>query len=110
MTQTPIVSQVITTLQLIISCATVITLIYGLIKFAGTPNRSQNKRLDALEEWRKQVDRRLTEGDNHFKEVDEGNRITQKAILALMKHAINGNDIEALKQAEKKLEEYLVAK
>lgn len=104
------VSQVITALQLIISSATVITLIYGLIKFAGTPNRSQNKRLDELEEWRKTVDRRLSTGDDHFREIDNGNRVTQKAILALMKHAINGNDVDSLRDAEEKLEEYLVEK
>ena len=45
------ISQVITALQLIISSATVITLIYGLMKFAGSPNRTQNQRLDALEKW-----------------------------------------------------------
>lgn len=104
------VSQVITALQLIISSATVITLIYGLMKFAGSPNRTQNQRLDALEKWREQVDDRLTTGDNHFRAIDDGNRITQKAILALMKHAINGNDVDELKRAEKSLEEYLVEK
>lgn len=104
------VSQVITALQLIISSATVITLIYGLMKFAGSPNRTQNQRLDALEKWREQVDDRLTTGDNHFRAIDDGNRVTQKAILALMKHAINGNDIDELRKAEKNLEEYLVEK
>lgn len=104
------ISQVITALQLIISSATVITLIYGLMKFAGSPNRTQNQRLDALEKWQKQVDDRLTTGDNHFRAIDDGNRITQKAILALMKHAINGNDVDELKRAEKSLEEYLVEK
>ncbi len=104
------VSQVITALQLIISSATVVTLIYGLLKFAGSPNRTQNQRLDALEKWREQVDDRLSTGDDHFKAIDDGNRITQKAILALMKHAINGNDIDDLKKAEKSLEEYLVEK
>ena len=87
-----------------------ITLIYGLMKFAGSPNRTQNQRLDALEKWREQVDDRLTTGDNHFRAIDDGNRITQKAILALMKHAINGNDVDELKRAEKSLEEYLVEK
>lgn len=104
------VSHVITALQLIISSATVITLIYGLMKFAGSPNRSQNKRLDDLEAWKEQVDRRLTTGDDHFREIDNGNRITQKAILALMKHAINGNDVDELRKAERSLEEYLVEK
>ena len=106
----PIVSAVATILQLIISGGTVVTLIYALFKFAGSPNRSQNKRLDDLELWRKEVDRRLSTGDDHFREIDNGNRITQKAILALMKHAINGNDVDELRKAEQRLEEYLVEK
>ena len=106
----PIVSAAATILQLIISGATVATLIYAFLKFAGTPNRSQNKRLEDLETWKKEVDRRLSTGDDHFQEIDNGNRITQKALLALMKHAINGNDINSLKEAEKDLEDYLVKK
>lgn len=106
----PIVSATATILQLIISGGTVVTLIYALFKFAGSPNRSQNKRLDDLELWRKEVDRRLSTGDDHFREIDNGNRITQKAILALMKHAINGNDVDELRKAEQRLEEYLVEK
>ena len=104
------VSQVITALQLIISSATVITLIYGLMKFAGSPNRTQNQRLDALEAWKEQVDGRLKTGDDHFRAIDDGNKVTQRAILALMKHAINGNDIDELKKAEETLEDYLVEK
>lgn len=106
----PIVSAVATILQLIISGGTVVTLIYALFKFAGTPNKSQNKRLDDLETWKKEVDRRLSTGDDHFREIDNGNRVTQKAILALMKHAINGNDVNELRKAEEALEEYLVKK
>ena len=104
----PAVSGVITALQLFTSAAAVITIIYAFFKFAGTPNRSQNARLDALEEWKKTVDNRLSTGDDHFQEIDEGNRIIQKTLLALTKHAINGNDVDSLKQAESKLEEYLV--
>lgn len=104
------IQSIITALQLIISLATVITLIYAFIKFTGTPNKTQNERLDELERWRKSVETRLITGDEHFRRVDEGNKITQKALLALMKHAINGNDIDDLKKAEKSLEEYLVDK
>lgn len=106
----PIVSATATILQLIISGGTVVTLIYALFKFAGSPNRSQNKRLDDLEMWRKEVDRRLSIGDDHFRDIDNSNQVTQRAILALMKHAINGNDIDELRKAEQALEDYLVKK
>lgn len=104
------ISQIMTALQLIISLATVITLVYAFIKFTGTPNKTQNERLDELERWKKDVDKRLQTGDDHFRRVDDGNKVTQKALLALMKHAINGNDTEDLRKAEKSLEEYLVDK
>ena len=58
----------------------------------------------------KEVATRLRTGDDHFKAIDDGNKVTQRAILALMKHAINGNDIDELRRAEKNLEEYLVEK
>ena len=106
----PIVSATATILQLIISGGTVVTLIYALFKFAGSPNRTQNQRLDAMETWKEQVDGRLKTGDDHFRAIDDGNKVTQRAILALMKHAINGNDIDELKKAEKTLEDYLVEK
>lgn len=104
------ISQIMTALQLIISLATVITLVYAFIKFTGTPNKTQNERLDELERWRKEVDKRLQTGDDHFKRVDDGNKVTQRALLALMKHAINGNDVNDLKKAEEDLEKYLVDK
>ena len=107
---TPVFSQLVTTLQLVISGATVATIIYAFVKFTKAPNKTQDERLDALEAWKEKVDGRLREGDDRFEQVDKGNRITQKALLALMKHAINGNDVDSLKDAEKSLEEYLVEK
>jgi hypothetical protein len=48
--------------------------------------------------------------DRRFKEIEEGNKITQTAILAILKHSINGNDVETLKKAEADLEKYLINK
>ncbi len=97
-------------LQLIVVISSVITLIVTLVHNAKKPNEEQNERIASLEAWREKVNRRLEEEDDHFKSIDEGNRVTQEALLALMGHAINGNDIEKLKQAKYKLEEYLIKK
>lgn len=97
-------------LQLVVLVASVITLFITVGKAANKPNQTQNQRLDALEEWRERVDARLDSGNDHFDQIDHGNRITQEAILALMQHAINGNDIEKLKRAKEKLENYLIEK
>lgn len=99
-----------TWLQLIVLVASVITLMITVGKTVQKPNRTQDDRLDALEKWQEKVDERLEVGNNHFDEIDEGNRITQEALLALISHDINGNDVDKLKDARDKLQDYLIKK
>lgn len=99
-----------TILQLIIMIASVVTLCITVSKTMQKPNQTQNQRLDALEAWKIIVDSRLNDGNDHFDQIDKGTRITQEALLALMQHAINGNDIDKLKNAKDKLESYLIEK
>lgn len=95
-------------LALLIQVATIITLIYAATKFAGKSNVSQNDRLDDLEEWRKGVDDRLAQGDDRFESIDEGNRIMQESMLALMSHLIDGKDDDKLTTARDNLQKYLI--
>lgn len=77
-------------------------------KAANAPNEEQNDRLDELERWRKDVDQRLVNGNNHFASIDEGNRVTQKALLALLAHGIDGNNVKDLEEAKHALEAHLI--
>lgn len=97
-------------LLVIIQAGTVITLIYALAKFLGKPNASQNERLASLEAWRKRVDKRLSEGTERFGAIEEGNRATQEALLALLDHAIDQNHTEQLINARDDLRSYLISK
>ena len=97
-------------LAIFIQIATIITLIYALFRFAGKTNVSQNSRIAALEDWQAKVITRLAQGDEHMSELDESNRVTQKALLAMLSHEISGNDIEKLKEARRELETYLIQK
>lgn len=97
-------------MSLIIQAGTVVGLIYALLKFAGTPNETQNERLTKLEAWRDKVDERLEKGDDNFSQTREANRVTQEALLALLSHTIDGNNTEELKQARKNLNDYLIKK
>ena len=99
-----------TWLQLIVLVASVVTLAVTVAKTAQKPNKTQDERLDALEAWKVEVENRLETGNRHFEAIDTGNRVTQEALLALMSHAINGNDVEKLKEAKAKLENYLIEK
>lgn len=97
-------------LSLIIQAGTVIGLIYAWIKFADKGNISQNERLAALETWKEHVDARLSHGDDNFVQNREANRVMLEALLALLSHAIDGNDVEELKKAKKTLNNYLLEK
>lgn len=75
---------------------------------AKAPNQKQNERLDKLESDMVFVKTCLDNDNKRLDKQDEGNRVTQKAILALMSHAINGNDTDKLVEARDKLQEYLI--
>ena len=101
----------------ILTVAAVITLILNLIKKVRAPEDKQNEklknhedRLKSLEDQNKIFSQYFINDDKRFKAIERSNKITQSAILALLKHSINGQDIESLKKAEKSLEEFLIEK
>ena len=103
-----IVAQVAAVCGLILSVASVITLIVNGVKKARTPEAKQNERLDALEKAIQRHDDLLRNDLNRFERMENGNRIMQKCMLALLSHGIDGNDIESMKQARNDLNEYLI--
>ena len=82
--------------------------IAAVIKTAKAPNAQQNDRLDALEEEMKQVQQYLANDKKHLGALDDGNRITQRALLALLSHGLDGNSIEQMEAAKAALEEHLI--
>lgn len=101
----------------IVTIGAVITLIFKLVNKAKAPEIKQNERLDALETDIKQIKDQnkvftqyFINDDRRFKEIEKSTKITQGALLALLKHALNGNDLTTLKDAEKELEAYLIEK
>lgn len=78
-------------------------------KAAQEPTKKLEGRVEALEDIIK------NEYENRFKSdlrrieiLEEGNRITQKALLALLAHARDGNNTKQLEDAENDLKEYLI--
>lgn len=78
------------------------------IQAAKAPNTQQNERLSDLEEWRKNVDNKLANDKQHLDAIDEGNRATQRALLALLDHGIDGNNIKQMKDAKEALQNHLI--
>lgn len=97
-------------LGLIIQIGAVVALIKSLATFTSGTNHTQNNRLDILEKQVVDIQLRLDKGDEHFMRNDNANTVTQKALLALIEHALNGNNIQGLKDVKNELENYLVMK
>lgn len=106
-------------------CAAIITIsgaVAVIVKFvdkAKAPNKKQDERIDALEASVKDINQRLQEGSIRFeldaKKMDDieaamksTNKVIIESLQALTAHAIDGNNIQELKDAKKSLDEYLI--
>ena len=90
--------------------AAAIAVFYRAIAKAHEPEHIQDQRLDALEKKVDKLSEYLDRDNRRLNSLDEGTRVTQQALLALMSHAINGNDIDKLSRAKDDLESYLINK
>lgn len=95
------------TITTISAAIAVIVRAYSVLK---KPEKTQNERIEALE---KKVERyeQLFDNDNRrLIELEKGNRVMQQSMLALLSHALNGNDVDSLKKAKENLENYLISR
>lgn len=77
---------------------------------AKAPNDEQNARLTALEEWRKTVDEKLGRDKKELESIHAGNQAVYKALLALLDHGIDGNNITQMQDAKGDLYAHLTEK
>ena len=105
----------------IITVSGAITVIVNFVHKAKEPNKIQNERIDKLEEAVETINGRLDRGDRHFlsdaermsaleREVKTTNKVIIESLQALTSHAIDGNNVEQLKQSKKSLDDYLLDK
>ncbi len=86
------------------------------IKSAKEPTKVLEGRIVKLENMlATDYEARFVRHESHFQsdlerieQIEEGNKVTQKALLALLSHAVDGNNIEQLKKAENDLTQYLI--
>lgn len=79
-------------------------------KTAKAPNDKQDERLDALETWRQTVDSKLAKDNDRLGDIEEGDRAIQRALLALLDHSIDGNNIKQMQDAKTALQNHLINK
>lgn len=116
-TPAQIIALVLSVCGAIVTISAAIGVIAKALDKARAPEKEQNERLDAHEKRLNAHDEIIEKfkeyfdnDDRRFKEIEKSNKITQSALLALLKYSLNGNDTESLKKAEESLENYLIDK
>lgn len=116
-TPTELIALILGICTAIVTISAAVGVIIKVVERARAPEQRQNERLDNIDKRLDDHDKIIEQfkeyfnnDDNRFKAIEKSNKVTQTALLALLKHSLNGNDIESLKRAEKSLEEYLIEK
>ena len=81
-----------------------------LIHALKSPNEAQDQRLQSLEKHLEAVDTFLAKDKARLDGIDESTRVTQRALLALLAHGIDGNHQHQMEDAKKELELHLIRK
>lgn len=79
-----------------------------LVQVIKAPNAEQNAQIAELQEWRKGVDQKLDNDNKRLNKKEDSDRITQRAMLALLSHGIDGNHIDQMVKARDALQEHLI--
>lgn len=80
------------------------------IQLAKAPNVKQDARLEKVEKHLEEVDRFLDSDKKRLESLEEGNRATQRALIALLDHGIDGNNIKQMEEAKTELNNYLISR
>jgi len=100
----------------IITILTLWNMVEQRIKSTKMPTDNLEERVSLLEKKLEfeikatfaEYDARFGRDKQKIEAIEEGNKVTMQALRALLKHSIDGNNIEGLEKAEEKLSEYLV--
>ena len=101
----------------LITVSSVATVLMKFFEWKNRPNQRQDERIAATEKRLLEHEEKLKLYEDFFMrdkarldDIDKSNKVTQRAILALLSHAINGNDVDSLHRAKHELEDYLTQK
>lgn len=108
-----------TTIVIVAGILTVFNLgdkVFTWVERAKKPQGDLESRMSAVEKKLEfeikasflEYDARFGRDKAKIDSIEEGNKVTQKALLALLEHSIDGNNTDAMKKAKKDLEEYLI--
>ena len=83
-------------------------IIGNLISKFKKPNAEQDDRLDDHEKRIETLEKNDAEARQHLESLDKGTRVSQRAMLALLGHAIDGNNDTQMRDSRKELQDFLI--
>ena len=102
---------------LITAAAAVWAICIKFYTWAKKPNTEQNKRLDAHEQEIADIKKTLSDHEKWFEKdlkkfeaIENENHIELQALLALLEHGIDGNNVDQMQRAKETLQNYLILK
>lgn len=116
-TPTEMFTMIVAICGAIVTVAGAVTVIVKAIKQVKAPEILQNDRITACENNIADIYKKFMDYDMFLKrdkkrldKLEDGNEVVSEALLALLSHAINGNDVDGLTNAKNKLNNYLIRK
>lgn len=104
-------------LSLIISAAAVWGICMKIASWAKKPNEQQNKQIEEQKKEIEEIKKTLKEHESFFAKdkqiiaaIKEENHLVMESLFALLQHGIDGNNIEPMQQAQKRIQDYLINK
>lgn len=97
-------------ITLIVSIGGASAVICKAISHFKKPNEKQNERISSLEKRVEKHDLMLAKDSSKLDKIEESSRITQQALLALLDHSLDGNNIRQLTDAKEALQMHLIGK
>lgn len=85
-----------------------VTTAFNVFKLVKTPKDALDSRIARIEERLALHDVLLDKDNKRIQQIEEGNIVTQRALLALLSNAIDGNNKDDLVEARKELQDYLI--
>ena len=77
---------------------------------ARKPNEQQDAAIRGLEIRMEAVDRKLANDKTRLDAYEDGMRVSQQALLALLDHSLDGNNIKQMEEAKNAIQKHLLNK
>lgn len=82
--------------------------IVAVVKAAKAPEAKQAEAIKQLQADVADIKEKLRKDKETLDDSQKANHITQEALLALLEHGLNGNNVEQMNKAKDKLQSYLI--